>query len=159
VLRTVERIINGLTVAGAVIGGGFTAIMAAVVAYAVFVRYLLNRPIGWSEEVSIYLMIWAVYLGTAYTLKEDAHISVDILVTRVPADKRLYFRLFHYVVGIIFLSLLFYEGLKMVDLSLVLGSRSIALGFPLSIPQLAVPVGAALLILQFLGKLVRLRSG
>ena len=153
--KKAEKVINGITILGAIIGGFFTAIMTAIVAYAVVVRYILNRPIGWSEEISIYLMIWAIFLATAYTLKEDAHIGVDIVINRVSEKTRSIFHLFHYSIGIIFLSFLFYKGIEMVDLSYKFNNRSIATGFPLFIPQLAVPVGSALLILQLLVKLLK----
>jgi C4-dicarboxylate transporter DctQ subunit len=152
----IEKAINELTSLGAVIGGVFTAIMTMIVGYAVIVRYLINRPIGWSEEISIYFMIWAVFLGTAYTLKEDAHIGVDILISRVPEKTKRFFFLFHYIVGIVFLSILFYKGIGLVALSLKLNNRSIAIDFPLFIPHLAVPVGSAMLVLQFLLRLIRL---
>jgi TRAP-type mannitol/chloroaromatic compound transport system permease small subunit len=56
----------------------------------------------------------------------------------------------------LFISVLFFKGIDMINLSVMLGSRSIAINFPLYIVQLAVPVGAALLILQLISKLLRL---
>lgn len=155
-LRIAEIVIDRLTTLGAVIGGIFTAVMAAIVTYAVVLRYLLDRPIGWSEEISIYLMIWAVFLGTAYTLKEDGHIGVDLLMKKIPGYLRPFFLLFHYVVGLLFLSVLFYKGIEMVNLAFTLDTRSMAINFPLFITYLAVPVGAALLILQLLVKMMKL---
>ncbi len=155
-LRKTEKVIDWLTVLGAAIGGILTAIMTVIVTYAVVLRYLLNRPIGWSEEISIYLMIWAIFLGAAYTLKEDAHIGVDLLMKKIPEYMRPFFLLFHYGVGILFLSVLFYKGIEMVNLSFTLDTRSMAIDFPLYISYLAVPFGSALLILQLLLKMTKL---
>jgi TRAP-type C4-dicarboxylate transport system permease small subunit len=155
-LKKAEKVIDWVTVLGAAIGGILTAVMTLIVTYAVVLRYLLNRPIGWSEEISVYLMIWAVFLGTAYTLKEDAHIGVDLLMKKIPENMRPFLLLFHYVVGILFLSVLFYKGVEMVDLSFMLDSRSMAIDFPLYISYLAVPFGAALLMLQLLLKTTKL---
>jgi TRAP-type C4-dicarboxylate transport system permease small subunit len=130
--------------------------MTVIVTYAIVLRYLLDRPIGWSEEISIYLMIWAVFLGTAYTLKEDAHIGVDLLMKTIPEYMRPFFLLFQYVVAILFLSVLFYKGIEMVNLAYVLDTRSMAIDFPLYISYLAVPFGSALLILQVLVKVTKL---
>jgi TRAP-type C4-dicarboxylate transport system permease small subunit len=157
-LRKTEKVIDGLTVLGAAMGGILTAIITVIVTYAVVLRYLLNRPIGWSEEISIYLMIWAIFLGTAYTLKEDAHIGVDLLMKKIPEYMRPFFLLFHYVVAILFLSVLFYKGIQMVNLSFMLDTRSMAIDFPLYISYLAVPFGSALLILQLLLKAMKLCS-
>jgi TRAP-type C4-dicarboxylate transport system permease small subunit len=154
-----EKVIDRLTSIGAVIGGAFTGVMTVIVGYAVVARYLLNRPIGWSEEISTYLMVWAVFLGSAYTLKEDAHIGVDVLISRLKPEIKRIFLLFQYLVGILFLSCLFYKGIDMVDFSLKMGSRSIAIEFPLYIAHLSVPVGSAILILQCIHKLILLRPG
>lgn len=158
VLDHLEKIIDRLTSLGAVVGGVFTGVMTVIVGYAVVGRYIFNRPIGWSEEISMYLMVWAVFLGAAYTLKEDAHIGVDILISRLKPEIKKFFLLFHYLVGIAFFSILFYKGIEMVVLSLKMGSRSMAIEFPLYLTQLAVPVGSAILILQCIHKLILLRS-
>jgi TRAP-type C4-dicarboxylate transport system permease small subunit len=155
-LKKTEEVIDWLSVLGAAAGGILTAIMTLVVTYAVVLRYLLNRPIGWSEEISIYLMIWAVFLGTAYTLKEDAHIGVDLLMKAIPEYLKPFFLLFQYVVGLVFLSVLFYKGIQMVDLAFMLDTRSMAIDFPLYISYLAVPFGSALLFLQVLLKMTKL---
>jgi TRAP-type C4-dicarboxylate transport system permease small subunit len=157
-LNKTEKVIERLTVLGATLGGILTAVMTGIVTYAVGLRYLLNRPIGWSEEISIYLMIWAIFLGTAYTLKEDAHIGVDLLLKQIPESMKPFFLLFHYVVATVFLSVLFYKGIEMVKLSFVLDTRSMAIDFPLYISYLAVPFGSALLILQLLLKVMKLCS-
>jgi C4-dicarboxylate transporter DctQ subunit len=154
--KKMETIINGLTHVGSVLGGIFTGVMTFTVTYAVVLRYAFNRPVGWSEEISTYLMIWAAFLGAAYALKEDAHIGVDLLLSRLPERIKPYFFLFHCVIGLVFCSILFYKGVELVQFSINLNNRSIAIDFPLFIPQLAVPVGSAMLMLEFLTKAVKL---
>lgn len=155
-LMKIEAIINGLTHVGSVLGGILTGVMTFAVTYAVVLRYAFNQPIGWSEEISTYLMIWAAFLGAAYALKEDAHIGVDLLLSRLPERVKPFFHLFHCVIGVIFCSILFYKGVELVQFSIILNNRSIAIDFPLFIPQLAVPVGSAMLVLQFLAKAAKL---
>jgi len=153
-----EKTIDRLTNLGAVFGGLLTAAMTLIVGYAVVGRYIFNRPIGWSEEISEYLVVWAVFMGAAYTLKKDGHIGVDILTSRLKDGTRRVFLRFQYLVGLIFFSLLFYKGIEMVALSLRMDSRSMAIEFPLFVAHLSVPVGSALLILQCIHKLLLLRS-
>ena len=154
-----RTIIDKLTLLAVVIGGIFTGIMTIIVGYAVVGRYILNRPIGWSEEISMYLVVWAVFLGAAYTLKEDGHIGVDVVVARLkPSWKRAVF-IFHHVVGIVFFSILLYKGSQFVTMSIQMGALSESIEFPLYIAQLSVPVGAAILILQSLNKLLEQCKG
>jgi TRAP-type C4-dicarboxylate transport system permease small subunit len=159
ILSGLKNTVDTLTAWGALIGGIFTGIMTVIVGYAVVGRYILNRPIGWSEEIAMYLMVWAVFLGAAYTLKEDAHIGVDVLVERLRPGLRKDFRIFHYSVGIVFFSILLYKGIQMVALSIKMNALSMAIDFPLYIAHLSVPVGSVILILQCLNKLLELCDG
>ena len=157
--RRVGRIIDLATNAAVVVGGFFTCLMTLIVVYAVVARYIFNSPIGWSEEIAVYLMIWVVFLGAAYTLKEDAHIGVDILISKLPPPKKRLMLFFHYLVGLFFMSILLFHGIGMVAFTLKMDSHSIAIGFPLVLSHLAVPVGSAILILQFINKLISLMAG
>lgn len=155
-LQILEKVVNALTGFAAVTGGVLVGIMTLVVSYAVIARYLVNQPVGWSEEIAIYLMIWAIFLGAAYTLKHDAHIGVDLLLSNLPKAVRRYFHGFHHLAAMAFLGVLLVKGIGQVQLSLMLENRSLDLDFPLYLSQLAVPVGAALLMLQVLVKFLRL---
>jgi C4-dicarboxylate transporter DctQ subunit len=155
-LKNTLKLIDRVTTISAVIGGVLIAVMTAIVTFAVITRYILDQPIGWSEEVSIYLMIWAIFLGAAYTLKQDAHIGVDLLMSRLPPHLKPILHCFHYLAGLLFISTLLFKGIEMINLSVMLGSRSIATDFPLYFVQLSVPIGAALLLLQLLSKLLHL---
>lgn len=152
----IERSIDRITGWSAALGGLFIGVMTVIVTYAVVARYLFNRPIGWSEEISIYLMIWAVYLGAAYTLQGGGHIGVDLLMNKLPPRAKPYFHCFHHLTGLFFLSILLVKGIEMVRLSILLDNRSLAIDFPIYLAELSVPLGAVLLMMQLLLKLIRL---
>jgi C4-dicarboxylate transporter DctQ subunit len=42
-------------------------------------RYLVNLPIGWSNEISVILWIWLVLWGAAFVLREDEEIRFDLV--------------------------------------------------------------------------------
>ena len=46
----------------------------------VFLRYCLNRPSIWITEVSTYLFLYIIFLGTAYTLQQGVHIRVTFML-------------------------------------------------------------------------------
>lgn len=48
-------------------------------------RYFFGAPIFWAEEVMVYLMIWGVFIGLVAVTYEGQHISMDLLVDRLPA--------------------------------------------------------------------------
>ena len=150
------RVINQINRLASLAAGFFTAVIGLVVCYAVVTRYVLNRPVGWSEEVSVYLMIWAAFLGAGYTMLKDGHIGVDILCRKLSPQAQAWLNSAKYLTAMAFLALLAVKGIEDCALSHKLGQVSISeLAVPLFIPQLALPVGAVLMALQILEKFLR----
>jgi TRAP-type C4-dicarboxylate transport system permease small subunit len=54
-------------------------IMAAVVIYTVFQRYLLGRTPYWSEELPRLLLIWMAFLGAVAAAVRGGHLSAGLL--------------------------------------------------------------------------------
>ena len=86
-LRIFEKIVDRLTTVGVLIGGIFTGVMTIIVSYAVVARYVFNRPIGWSEEIATYMMVWSVFLGAAYTLKDGKVVVKDGKIEATPMGR------------------------------------------------------------------------
>jgi len=55
------------------------SIMFATFIIQIFSRYVLNYPIGWSEEVVITTWLWTVLWGAAFVLSEKEEIRFDII--------------------------------------------------------------------------------
>ena len=150
-----RRFISRVNRVACLVAGSLTLVIGLIVCYGVVTRYILNRPIGWGEEVSTYLMIWAAFLGAGYTMQMDGHIGVDVITRKLPG--KIQDRLAHAkdLGGILFLALLAVKGFADCALSVRLGETSISeLSIPMFIPQLAVPVGSILVALQLAEKLL-----
>jgi len=48
----------------------------------VILRYFFNRPSIWVTEITTYLFLYIIFLGTAYALQEGLHIRVTFLLDR-----------------------------------------------------------------------------
>lgn len=46
----------------------------------VILRYFFNRPSIWVTEITTYLFLYIIFLGTAYALQEGMHIRVTFLL-------------------------------------------------------------------------------
>jgi len=56
----------------------------------VILRYAFNSGISVSEELSRWLFVWMIFLGSLVALKDHAHMGLDSLVRRLPpAGKRI----------------------------------------------------------------------
>ena len=68
----------------------------------IFFRYVLNNPVGWTEEVVITMWLWTVLWGAAFILGESEEIRFDIIYSNVPESVR---RVFAVVAGIALIAL------------------------------------------------------
>ena len=69
------------------------SVMFAVFIVQIFSRYVLNNPIGWSEEVIITAWLWTVLWGASFTLGEAEEIRFDIIYSTVSERVRRVFTL------------------------------------------------------------------
>jgi len=60
--------------------------------YGVGMRYLLNRPVSWTDEAVTVLTVWSVLWTGAFVLRWSEHISFDIVFVNL-APKRQRFML------------------------------------------------------------------
>jgi len=54
----------------------------------IFFRYVLNNPVGWTEEVIITMWLWIVLWGAAFILSEAEEIRFDIIYSNIPESAR-----------------------------------------------------------------------
>lgn len=80
-LRGHDLFIDGIT--GVTIGG-ITLLIAADVAG----RYIFNNPIRGAGEVALIGMIWIVFLGSVSVMREDAHISLEVVTDQLHGRTR-----------------------------------------------------------------------
>ncbi len=59
-------------------------VLAFVVFYQVYTRYVLDDPAGWTEEIARYLLVAVVFIGASMSVRKNNHIQVDFLYRLVP---------------------------------------------------------------------------
>jgi TRAP-type C4-dicarboxylate transport system permease small subunit len=78
------------------------SVMFATFIVQIFARYVLNKPIGWSEEVIITTWLWSVLWGAAFILRESDEIRFDIIYSQVSERTR---RIFTVLSGVALVAL------------------------------------------------------
>src|SRR2546430_16378007 len=76
------------------------SVMFATFILQIFFRYVLNNPVGWSEEVIITTWLWSVLWGAAFVLRESEEIRFDIIYSNIGEGVR---RVFTAVSGLVVL--------------------------------------------------------
>ena len=61
----------------------FVAVAIASASILLFVnvvmRYVFLAALSWAEEVTMYVIVWLVFVGGSVTLRTVGHISIDLL--------------------------------------------------------------------------------
>ena len=128
-------------------------VIAVIVNWGVFCRYVLFAPLPWSEQIPKYAMIWMGFLGASLGISRNRHIGFDILVVRLPSVIRKLIIIAGRILVLFFLAMMTIYG---VTFALAVGFSSNApmLPIPMFYLFLAVPVGGVFMILQATIKLV-----
>ena len=138
-----------------IVSGAFCVIcfvaMTVVALLGVFFRYVVSSPFMWTEELARYLMVWMGFVAISIALRQDRHIKVEFLVSRLPAGAgRAVLYLVDLLVGL-FMGFLVWQGWLMTQNTIMTAST-----FHLSMfwILMAVPMGAGLSLFQLLVSLL-----
>jgi len=136
---------------GAAVSGATIIGVMLLVVYDVTARSLFNAPTPFASQFSAYAVVTIAFLGMAYTFKEKAHVRVTALVSRLSPKTARVLRLVTLILGFVFVLAMVWGGWELVERSLRLGFRAPDyVRVPTFIPQLAIPIGSALLGLALL---------
>ncbi len=147
--------------------------IAAGVALAfinVVARYGFNGSITWASELTNYFFIWSAFFGAAYCFKKDAHISVTILMERLPTPLMKALMILSHLLVVIYLAAVAYYGYKYVLLEIDMEEVSVDLvvpqiswlgmsdewAVPMWIPYSVIPLAFASAAIRVFEKLVEI---
>lgn len=86
-LLKLERIVVGFE---ATLGVLLVSSMAVLLVVQVFSRFVMSLPIFWVEEVARLTMIWIVFIGVAYAISTNTHLTVTAVTDRFPRVVRIW---------------------------------------------------------------------
>ena len=114
---------------------------------------LFGRSIPWITELSVCLFAWVVFLGAGILSRRGGHISLDIIVERLPSSIQSWLRVIYAILAIVFVAVLLYFG---GQLALFVGrfQKSVYLEISMFYFYSAVPVGGLLIGLNSLGAIL-----
>ena len=153
-LRVLARIFDRATNIAAFIAAALIMFIMIAVSTDVAMRYLFNRPMIWTVDVTRIMLLYITFLGTTWVLKRGGHIKVDILFSRLSPRNQSVVGILSSVIGIILCLVFVWYGTQVTWDYFQRGVRLYTELQPLRAPILAVvPVGSFLLLTQFLRNL------
>ena len=125
-------------------------VMANIIV-SVITRYFFNRPLIWVTEIDEYLMVYVTFLGTAWLLRDNGHVRVDIIYNFIGKKARFFLELLHSAIGII-VSLVFIVNGSFMTLDHFKKGiyNPTILEIPMWIVLIIIPLGGLFLLCQFI---------
>lgn len=78
----------------------------------VILRYFLNRPQVWVIELSEYSLLYMTFLGAAWVLKSEGHVTVDLITNRLTPKSRTFCSLISFIICSLVSAVLLYYGTR-----------------------------------------------
>ena len=72
------------------IGGALFLALFAVFILQIGARFLFNQPLPWTDELAVVLYIWTIFWACAFMVPAASHVSLDLLMARLPDKPRLW---------------------------------------------------------------------
>ena len=125
--------------------------MILIVFYQVIARRLLAAQPIWTGEISRFLMVWSIFLGSAIAFREKEHLCVDFFVGLFPKSIQKALAVAVDVLLLIILGITAFYGFQLT--AFVFGQKSPAVAMSMAVPYSAVPVGCICMMLEILWNL------
>ena len=107
----------------------------------VFSRYLFNAPLGFTDELAGFLLIWVGLLGAAYATGEKQHLAIDLLATRVSSASQRHLAVIVALMTVLFaVAVLMVGGIWLMYTGFLFGQLSASLQLSLGYVYAIVPL-------------------
>lgn len=122
------------------------SILVIDVLWQVFSRYVMNAPSSFTDELAGFLLIWVGLLGATYVAGKREHLAIDLLLQRSSKRRKYILEIIISIVIVLFaVTVLIVGGIWLVYTRLYLSVKSAALGLPLGLVYLVLPVSGILI--------------
>jgi TRAP-type C4-dicarboxylate transport system permease small subunit len=139
----------------AAVENGTSVLIICIICFAILFqvtsRFLLKVPLSWTEEVSRFSLIWLTFIAASLALRDNGHFAVDVISHRLAPKFRKYYQIGILLLMLVYLLVMLKTGITLVPIAHM--QESPALDMHMSYVYLAIPCGAALMIINVLLKI------
>ena len=146
----IKKLLRAITVSEKFVISYIMLVISFLVFLQVLTRYVFQFSTPWLEELTRFLMIWMVLLGSSLAVKMNKHITIDMFDLLLKKDKsrKLYY-LFINITGIIFSAFLIYYSFEVVMRTATYNQVSGAMRVPMYLINGSFLVGGLLILLHY----------
>lgn len=148
IIRIFDRIVD----TGAALGAAFVTIVMLIICFEVVTRYTGHAQF-WTTEIVGYMLLYITFLGTAWVLKVDGHVRVDLLTNALRPRAQAALGVVSSFIGIIISLILVYYGTSITYNLFVTGKfHPTTLMLPEAPLYIIIPIGSLFLLIEFIRK-------
>ncbi len=149
-MKTFSKVFDSIINFLAFIGGALCIVMMLGISADVVGRYFLKLPIQGMIEANEIMIVYIIFIGSAWLAKEKGFINMDVVLNMFKSRARAWLNIVTSILSALMSVFLFWYGLKVtLDLfqrgTLEPGQININMGFII----LAIPLGCLPLCIQF----------
>ena len=148
-----RRPMDVLYAACVAIAGAALVLISAIIPWAVYTRYVLNRAASWPEPMAVLLMIVLTFFGAAACYRAGLHMRMSFFVSLLPPRPR---RATAVVVELLMALVALFMADWGAKLVAATWQNSVAdfPSLPVGVTYLPIPLGGAILFLFVIERLV-----
>lgn len=120
------------------------AVLSLVICWQVFARYLLKQSPYWVEEFSVTALMWVGLLGAASAVWSKDHMSLELVVKRLPKKWGTYLEIVIDLVICAFSVFLFSQGRILVNATM--RSMMSTMPFSLGATYIVLPIAGIIMV-------------
>ncbi len=150
-MKTLYLYINKFSLWGAYLSALMIISLVLLILSEIFLRHFFDISTMIADEYSGYLYLASIFLALSYTFKENAHIRINIITSRLSLKTNKIIDIISGFITIFVLLFILYRTVLFTYDSYELEMLSEAVSqTPLYLTQIAMPLGIALFILSVL---------
>jgi len=151
-VRTVDRYLTRIE---NFLAGGTLIAATALAVFAVLLRNITGDVLFWSEEATIYLIIFSTFFGAVVTLRYNEHVAVDIMPTLLKGRAKKFFVILAGVATLVYAGFIAYLSWALINAPFSRTTVTPALKLPLWVVELSLAVGMTLFFIRAVEMTVR----
>jgi TRAP-type transport system small permease protein len=133
--------------------------MTLMVSYDVLMRYFLDDPQLFVDDLTSFLLVAVIFLGAGPVFYKGGHIRIDLLTSRLKTKTQRWMRVITLSIGIVLLGIVIYETMVSTVAAFQTGRVSAVMNYPLWTGMIFIPLGLTLMVFFMVVELVKAMKG
>lgn len=125
----------------------------------VVMRYFVNKPLTWLEEVQLWFIVWVIFFGASGVARKNGHIAIDAFVGLFPLRLRMATELISNITAVLVLGFLGIYAFRHVQLMYTTMRTTNILGVPYYFIYMVIPLSCLMMVIHSARMAIRILNG